>query len=358
MDYQTEIIGGEELVFVSTQPGEPYRLFPFGAIYKGGKKREFTPELARAVKLPHFKPAIKLGSHKEETPAGGHIVALEVRADANCLDCFAGKCKVHGLYGVPEHNEAGIEAVRNGAYRYHSPEILWEGGFEDPKTGKLIEGPMIIGDALLHNPHLGEAAALYQSEAISEEVSMAEETVSVPKGFWDKLMDRFDSLFGAKVEPTAPVVTEPVVKPDEFSAVQVERDQFKAEAERLKAEAAAREAEAQATALKAGIVADLQNPEKYGSVWIELPKVQEAADMLASMTEEQRTWCTRNFSALAMQIDESKLTGELGSTGSGASDDPRLKLDAAVKARMGEKGVDYNAALIELRAEKPELFSL
>jgi hypothetical protein len=342
MDYQTEIIGGEELTFVSTQPGEPFRLMPYGVIYKGGKKREFTREYAAKFSLPHFKPPIKLGSHEETTPAGGHIVGLEVRED--------------GLYAIPEHNEAGIEAINKGAYRYNSPEILWEGGFEDPKTGKLIEGPLIIGDALLHMPHLGEAAALYQSTPFDEEVSMAEETVSVPKGFWDKLMDRFDSLFGAKVEPPAPVVSEPVVKPDEFSAVQAERDQFKAEAERLKAEADARAAEAQAMALKAGIVADLQNPEKYGSVWIELPKVQEAADMLASMTEEQRTWCTRNFSALAMQVKESNLTGELGSTGSGAGAGV-TGLHAQIEALAKEKSVSYNAAFEILRAEKPELFS-
>ena len=76
--------------FVAVSPGEPYRLFPFGPIFKGGQRRDITPEFASKFKLPHFKPPIKLGSHDETTPAGGHIVGLEVRAD--------------GLYALTEMN--------------------------------------------------------------------------------------------------------------------------------------------------------------------------------------------------------------------------------------------------------------
>jgi len=61
--------------YVALRPGDPFRLFPFGKLVKGGKEIEITPELARRFKLPHFKPPIKLGSHNEETPAGGHITA-------------------------------------------------------------------------------------------------------------------------------------------------------------------------------------------------------------------------------------------------------------------------------------------
>jgi hypothetical protein len=141
--------------FTATQPGEPYRLLPFGVIYKGGKRREVTKQLAATFKLPHFKPAIKIGSHEETTPAGGFIVGLEVRKD--------------GLYAVPEFTDKGLKVLADGSYRYHSPEILWEGGFEDPTTGKLLEGPLIIGDALLHMPHMGEAAALYQVQPTTKQ---------------------------------------------------------------------------------------------------------------------------------------------------------------------------------------------
>jgi hypothetical protein len=100
--------------YVATKTGTGYRLFPFGVIYKNGKRREITPEFASQFKLPHFKPPIKLGSHDDPTPAGGHIVALEVRAD--------------GLYAIPEWNEKGEISNTDGAYRYHSPEVIWNDG--------------------------------------------------------------------------------------------------------------------------------------------------------------------------------------------------------------------------------------
>ena len=144
--------------YVSVSLGEPFRLLPFGKLVKGGKVREITAELANRFRLPHFKPPIKLGSHKDETPAGGFIVGLEVRND--------------GLYGIPQVTEKGQKAFDEGDYRYHSPEIIWEGnGYEDPQTGETIEGPLIVGDALLHTPHLGERAAMYSFEPINQEVS-------------------------------------------------------------------------------------------------------------------------------------------------------------------------------------------
>ena len=105
--------------YVATKAGQAYRLFPFGKIVKNGKTREITPETASQFRLPHFKPAIKLGSHDDPTPAGGFIVALEVRDD--------------GLYAIPEWNEVGDKAMQDGAYRYHSPEIIWgDGAIENP----------------------------------------------------------------------------------------------------------------------------------------------------------------------------------------------------------------------------------
>lgn len=331
--------------YVSTQPGEAYRLFPFGKVYKGGKCREITPEYAAQFHLPHFKPAIKLGSHKEETPAGGHIVGLEVRAD--------------GLYAIPEMNEHGVEALADGAYRYHSPEVIWEGGFEDPSTGKLIAGPLIIGDALLHMPHLGEAAALYSVEQTGKDDPMAEETVNVPKGLWDKILDRLDGLFGGTKLDIGTAELQPVieagVKLEAFDAMKVERDNFAAQLAALQTEKEQLEAARVASELKSGLVSTLQQREQYGAAWVELTKAQEAADMLSSMGEEQRAWVMRQFGALAMQIKESALVGEIGSEGQGVAD-PRMALDTAIKARAAEKSIDYNTAQIQLAAEKPELF--
>lgn len=339
--------------FVTTKAGEPFRLLPFGPLYKGGVKHEVTPALAAQFKLPHFLAPIKLGSHREETPAGGHIVALEVRGDGNCALCVKGECGEHGLFAVPEWNEKGIEALETGAYRGQSPEIMWENGaFEDPKTGKMLKGPMITGDALLHNPHLGKAAALYSADEAGKDDEMSE-SYEVPKGLWDRFnawLDKLTTEPEPKTEPPAPTQT-----PDQLAAVITERDQIKAQLDQLNAEKQQAEAARVLAETKAGIVTTLQNQEQYGASWIELAKAQEAADILSSMGEEQRSWVMRQFGALAMQIKESALVGELGSNGQGVSD-PRMALDTAIKAKAAEKNISYLEAQVLLAGEKPELF--
>ncbi len=320
--------------FVQTQKGEPYRLLPFGTVVKNGVRREITPEYAARFQLPHFKPPIKLGSHEETTPAGGQITALEVRAD--------------GLYAVPEFTDKGAQALADGDFRYHSPEVIWENGaLEDPDSGALIQGPLIIGDALLHTPHLGEKAALYTIQP--KEQIMAEETVSVPKSFWDTFVA---PIFAKKAEPAPEPKPEPVkvVETDEFKAVAKERDDFKAKVDAI-------EAEKVRTALVAGIVKDLQDKEKFGMSYVELSKAEEAASMMAGMTEEQRAWCMRNFSALAVQVKTSNLLGEKGSEGSQAGEDPKAAFNVAVLAISKDKAIGYNAAFEQAKISHPDLFA-
>jgi len=144
--------------YLTIQPGEPFRLLPVGKLVKDGKVRTLTRELLAKFKLPHFKPAIKLGSHADETRAGGHITGLEVRDD--------------GLYAIPEFTDEGRAALERGDYRYHSPEIIWDGAFEDPETGADIDGPLVVGTAMLHMPHLGERASLYSVEIIEGDETM------------------------------------------------------------------------------------------------------------------------------------------------------------------------------------------
>lgn len=320
--------------FVVVKPGEPFRLFPFGTLVKNGKKRDITPEYARSFRLPHFKPPIKLGSHDETTPAGGHIAGLEVRDD--------------GLYAIPEITEKGARALDEGDYRYHSPEILFDGGFEDPVTGEIIPAPLIVGDALLHTPHLGEAAALYSVTPFDKENTMSE-SVQIPTSLWEKFLAK---LFPAPAdEPTPPDPQPPVEAPkaDEFAAVAAERDQYKAEIERAKAETAKAE-------LLASIKAEFAQ-EEFGATYIELGKAEEAHEMMMGMTPEQREWCMRNFKAMSKQIaTNDALTREIGSDKPTDNSDPRTVLDNAIKARVAEKGVDYLTAYTQLKAEQPELF--
>lgn len=307
--------------YISVAPGEPYRLFPFGKIYKDGKVREVTPELAAKFKLPHFKPPIKRGSHAESAPAGGHIKALEVRAD--------------GLWAIPEYNENGMSDVQSGAYRYHSPEVIWSDGdvFEDPQTGEFIQGPLIVGDALLHMPHLGEAAALYSVEPNTEgneNMSDQLETVAVPKSFWDS----FVAFFKPEPKPETEPVQAEEFDADQFAAVARERDEYKAEIDRMKSEA-------ERAARVESFAAELKETKVNG----------EFAEILAGMDGEVAARFVQEFKALSAQINESALLDERGTEGDGQE----VTLDAAIKAKMADKKVDYATAFNLVRAESPEL---
>lgn len=321
---------------ITVAPGAPFRLLPFGRLVKGGRSREITPELARRFQLPHFRPPIKLGSHRDETPAGGHIVALEVRED--------------GLYAVPEYNDEGAAAMARGAYRYHSPEIVWDSGLEDPRTGAMQEGPLIVGDALLHTPHLGEAAALYAAEITPEEVHMTTETVTVPASLLDRLLAALlGRTPGEQPEPDTPPPAadpEPVaamsaaVPVDQFAALQAERDDL-----------AARVAQMEADATRA------QRVERFAAELADTPLAGDEAltALLAGMTDETAGELTRRFRALAEQGRIAALTADVGHEGQAATGDPTAVLDAAIRAKMNEHKIDYSAALLRVRAEQPDL---
>ena len=310
--------------YVTVTPGAPYRLFPFGKIVKGGKTRNVTPELAATFRLPHFKPPIKRGSHADDAPAGGHIKALEVRSD--------------GLWAIPEFNENGLQDIVTGAYRYHSPEVIWSDGpvFEDPKTGKMIHGPLIVGDALLHMPHLGEAAALYSVEPIMEgNINMTEEKQTR----WDKFMAWFDKEVENPVIEPKPA-PESIV-PEDYEALQVKA----AQADKLQAEIDHMKAEAERTARIEKFAADLKETKASG----------DFAEVLAGMPDEVAAKFVQEFKALSEQIKESVLLDEKGNEGEGLPEDPTAALDAAVRAKMEAHKVDYNKALAMVSKESPEL---
>lgn len=308
--------------YVATKAGEPYRLFPFGKIIKNGRTREITPDIASQFKLPHFKPAIKLGSHEDATPAGGHIVALEVRED--------------GLYAVPEFNEKGTQALVDGAYRYHSPEVIWaDGAIEDPQTGNMISGPLVVGDAFLHMPHLGEATALYSIEPIQTEENPME-NVTVPASLWEKFTAFIDSRLAP---PPAPEQVE--VIPDEYKAAVVERDELKAEF-----------AKQQAEAERKGRV------EKFSADLAQTKADPTLAEVLAGLDPETADTILRNLKALSEQIKEPEITGELGGDGQGADSDPKAAFNAIVLQTLKDnpKLTNYNAAFEVAKQSHADLF--
>ena len=282
--------------YVATRPGDPFRLFPFGVIVKNGKRREITPEYAATFKLPHFKPPIKLGSHEDPTPAGGHILRLEVRAD--------------GLYAIPELNDKGAQAIQDGAYRYQSPEVIWEGSLEDPTTGAPINGPLIVGDALLHTPHLGEAAALYTITPFNlGENKMSEDTVQVPKS----LFDVFTSWFKKNAEPPAPAClslsSQTNTRQRQLSVTNIRRKSRQCR---------------------------LRPPRKRGLM--NMPrtkdtKAEQKPEIVASMTNDQANWVVSQFKALSAQIaGNDVLTKTLGTEKEApVNEDPQIAIDAQIK---------------------------
>lgn len=305
--------------FVNVKAGEAYRLFPFGKIVKGGKVREITPAFAATIKLPHFKPAIKLGSHEDVTPAGGHILALEVRPD--------------GLYAIPEFNDKGSQALLDGAFRYHSPEIIWEGGLENPTDGSVITAPVIMGDALLHTPHLGEAASLYSVETITQEQNKMTENVSIPQS----LLDKFLSVFDKKQEVKEVEVVK-VVEPDDYSTTKAELEQFKAQIETQKAEAAKKE-----------------RVEKFETELKDTKAPVTLAGIIAGLSDEEAGVVMKEIRAMSEQINVTEIAKEVGSPAD-AIDDPKAAFNAAVLAVVKEKGINYNAAFEHVKNSQPEMF--
>lgn len=335
MDMSTEYVVTE---FVTVAAGTPFRLLPFGTLVKNGRRREVTPELAARFQLPHFRPPIKLGSHADATPAGGHIVALEVRDD--------------GLYAVPEFNSEGAAAMARGAYRYHSPEIVWDGGLENPLTGVMQTGPLIVGDALLHTPHLGEAAALYAADISQGENRMTSENVTMPASLLDRLLS---ALLGRQPDPAAPepdtpppapasepVALSAVVAVDRFAALQAERDDLATQIAQMQAAAAA-------AARVDHFASELVGTSLAGDA--ELPA------LLAALPDAPATELTRRLKALAEQNRVAALTANVGHEGAAVTGDPTAQLDAAIRAKMTAEKVDYNTALVKVTAENPALIT-
>ena len=316
--------------FVTVKAGEPFRLFKFGKLVKDGVARLITPELAAKFRLPHFRPPIKRGSHAEETPAGGHIVGLEVRDD--------------GLYALPEWNEQGELSITNGDYRYHSPEVVWDGWLEDPTTGDKIEGPLIVGDALLHTPHLGEATALYSIEVIGgNDMTTHDDMVSVST--LDKIFGWFQtSTNDIKPEPEAPEPTTPQEDYEaQYNTAQAEVDQLTAEVQAFK-------------------VAN-ERQERVDRFAAEFEEVEAVADntglfdTLADIPEEQANELMTLIKAIAEQSRVANLTEDVGDAGGEVTGDPTAAFDAAIRATMKDKGVDYNAAIAIVRESQPDVFS-
>ena len=171
---------------------------------------------------------------------------------------------------------------------------------------------------------------------------MTVETVEVPKKWYEGLGDFFKKENGPDTE-----TKEPEEKPDEFTAVEKERDEFKSQLDTMKAK---QEQAELFTAVKAEFESD-----EFGAAFQGVGEEDEAIKMLASLPEAERAWVLTQFKALSAQIDESKLTGEIGEDADPISDDPVIAYNAAIKAHQEEHKTSYQEAINAVNVEKPEL---
>ena len=236
--------------------------------------------------------------------------------------------------------------MTEGDYKYHSPEVIWEGGFEDPKTGEVLEGPMIVGDALLHTPHLGEATALYSVTQKQGDETMGD-TVAIPEKVWDKFMTLITPPEKEGMVEGLEVIA-PEVDVEEFDALMVERDDYKAKIESMEAKEKLQE--------KMSAITGEFDTEEFGAAYQELAKLEDAVEILSGMEDKERDWILVQFKALSKQINESALIKEKGTTGAGIDEDDVVgQLNAVVEARAKEDKISYAAALQLVSNEQPEL---
>jgi len=308
--------------FLTVTAGEPIRLFPLKNIFKNGQKR--GAELIAALRLPHFKPVIKLGSHADNAPAAGHIASLEVR------DGY--------LWGIPEWNDRGRQAIEAGEYKYNSPEVIWEGGLEDSDTGEIIPGPLIVGDALLHMPAMA-STALYSVN--HKEHNMTENTV--PVSLFERVLDLFKAEKEREQEQPTPE------QPPEVATFEVEYNQATEQIEILQAQLAQVQADQEHGAIVAKFAAEFAGTT--------LADDSDIHELLAGVEQDKAEILVSKFKALAAQAAMAKLDQDVGVSGDPNAGNPDAAFDAAIRAKMEEAKVSYNAAVTLVIAENPELYT-
>jgi len=161
----------------------------------------------------------------------------------------------------------------------------------------------------------------------------------------DKIFGWFQtSTNDIKPEPEAPEPTTPQDNYEaQYNTAQAEVDQLTAEVQAFKV---------------AG-----ERQERVDRFAAEFEEVEAVADntglfdTLADIPEEQANELMTLIKAIAEQSRVANLTEDVGDAGGEVTGDPTAAFDAAIRATMKDKGVDYNAAIAIVRESQPDVFS-
>jgi hypothetical protein len=150
----------------------------------------------RALGLPWYVghpdfPAMK--DRYTDTAAKGRIRKLDVREDANCAACRAGKgCKAHGLFANVEWNDDGKALIAKKAFHGHS--VNWrmrkEGAVWRPFTIKSV--------GFTNEPQIPVAPVTFANEEQTEAdaVTFVNETAETKTNGMKKLTDYIKKFLG------------------------------------------------------------------------------------------------------------------------------------------------------------------
>jgi phage I-like protein len=309
-----------------------FRIFPVGTFSRLGRTVELTREkLANMVRnfkngLPGFRVPIKR-THDDTTGKFGDVVDLELRAD--------------GLYARPEWLPSGEQMLVEGSFQYLSPEVLWGPTDYDGQDGVT---DLLMGIAVLNDPFFPEAALYCASDDAGEDYQGKEDDTVNEKQLKNAFTAWIQDLFGPQNQGGRGPQSEA------FQAMAARAEEAEREAAALRAQAAQAEAERrhQARVERFGAALEVERYAALAGVPELLAAVED--DELAGQLAEQ-------FRALAAQIRESELFGEIGQpTPHDLPDDPVGRYMALAASYAAEHDVDITEAYAAVDALHPDLY--
>lgn len=335
--------------FNVADPGAAFRIVPVGSFKRLYREVTITDDTVEgmaanfAAGIPDNELPVTV-DHRDDQGKVGVIAGVEARAG-------------QGLYATVRWTRKGLELLRDGEYRYFSPEIFWGPTEWD---GQVVSD-LLMGLSLVHKPFFGSKTALYwlgEGPAPFEEAASGGDAQGGAPMEGNELismgaLERVLTFFGVKPAQTpAPTPVgapeTPAQKPEEteaFKLLQAKAKEQETEIARFKAEAE------QARRLAAYAAYDVA----LGEGWAEkLARVAAHDEKLAGEIAAR-------YTALLKQVEEGALLRGQGAApnpnaGAAQADPAVAAFDAEIRKAMAAFKLDYRAAFDKIGKERPDLY--